>query len=54
MGKEKPPAGRLGDFAKEREKIIDEYSQGDYLKTSADLAVEEEERKKEHRDNDCK
>ncbi len=54
MSKEKPPADRLGDFAEEREKIIKEYSCGNYLKTSADLAMEEEGRKKDNKDIDSK
>jgi hypothetical protein len=54
MDKEKAPVSRLGDFAKSREKIIDEYSSGNYLKTSADFAMEEEARKKEQKCDDDK
>jgi len=54
MDSEKAPVSRLGDFAKSREKIIEEYSTGNYLKTSADLAMEEEARIKEKKDNDDK
>jgi len=35
-------AFRTGDFEDERLRIVDEYASGSYLKTSADLAMEEE------------
>jgi len=51
MDNEKSPVSRLGNFAKSREKIIEEYSSGNYLKTSADLAMEEEACRKEQKDD---
>jgi hypothetical protein len=33
---------RTGDFEEERQKIVADYAKGSYLKTSADLAMEEE------------
>lgn len=43
------PAMRIGDFEEERQKIIEEYKKGNYLKTIADYAMEkkEEETKRE-------
>ncbi|MEQ8168516.1 MAG: hypothetical protein ABRQ38_06440 [Candidatus Eremiobacterota bacterium] len=48
------PALRTGDFEEERQKIIEEYKRGNYLKTIADYAMEEkkkEEKKKEEKGN---
>lgn len=38
-GKKRP---RTGGFEKERERIVGEYAAGEYLKTAADLACEDE------------
>jgi len=54
MAKKEKPACRLGDFAGEREKIVEEYAKGKYLKTIADIAMEEEERKKKEKKNENK
>ncbi len=37
---------RTGDFEEERLRIVVEYASGSYLKTSADLAMEEEQAQK--------
>jgi hypothetical protein len=39
------PALRTGDFEEERQKIIEEYKKGNYLKTIADYAMEEKKKK---------
>lgn len=39
------PASRLGDFEEERQKIVEEYARGSYLRTSADEAMSSEKKK---------
>jgi hypothetical protein len=50
MKNEEKPCCRLGDMEEERKRIVDEYARGNYLKTIADIAMEEE-RKKEIEEN---
>ena len=50
MKNEEKPCCRLGDTEEERKRIVDEYARGNYLKTIADIAMEEE-RKKEIEEN---
>ncbi len=46
MNDHEKPAMRIGDFEEERQKIIEEYKKGPYLKTIADYAMEKKEGKK--------
>jgi len=52
------PAMRTGNFEEERQKIIEEYKKGPYVKTIADYAMEEkkkeEKKKKEKGKNEDK
>ncbi len=43
------PVMRTGNFEEERQRIIEEYKKGNYLKTIADYAMEE--KKKEEKGN---
>lgn len=47
MGKNMKPISRLGNFEELRKKIVEEYAAGNYIKTSADLAMEEEQKRKQ-------
>jgi len=49
MKDEKKPCCRLGDMEEERKRIVDEYARGNYLKTIADIAMEEERKKETER-----
>lgn len=46
------PALRTGDFEEERQKIIEEYKKGNYLKTIADYAMEEKKKKEKGNNED--
>ncbi len=50
------PAMRTGNFEEDRQKIVEEYKKGPYLKTIADYAMEEKkkEEKKEKGKNEDK
>lgn len=56
MNDHENPAMRTGNFEEERQKIIEEYKKGPYLKTIADYAMEkkEEEKKEEKGKNEDK
>lgn len=45
MKKQDMPACRLGDFQEERRKIVEEYARGNYIRTSADEAMDAEREK---------